>query len=249
MNPADPAVPALDDPGPLARVLEALCLAGAGLLLVINLVRLAAGVGPAWWLLPIVAIAGLAADLASGLVHWSADTWGRDTLPIVGPRFLRPFRVHHVNPQDLLRRSFVDCNGDVAMLNLPVLAAGLAVPLDGPWAPAAVALVALSAWSLPTNQVHQWAHMPDPPRVVGWLQDHGLILGRDAHRGHHASPYATNYCIATGWCNRALAAVEFFPRLERLVTRLTGAVPRADDGVYAARGASTPVATRTESAA
>jgi ubiquitin-conjugating enzyme E2 variant len=176
------------------------------------------------------------ADFVSGLVHWSADTWGRDTLPVVGPRFLRPFRVHHVNPHDFLRRSFVDCNGDVAMLNIPVLTAALAVPLDtGLSAVAAVGLAAFAAWSLPTNQVHQWAHTPHPPRVVRWLQAHGVILGRDAHQRHHVSPYAMNYCIATGWCNRWLTAVHAFPRLERVITKWTGLEPRADDQAYAAR--------------
>jgi hypothetical protein len=41
--------------------------------------------------------------LASGIVHWSADTWGRDDLPVVGQRLLVPFRLHHVDPDDLWR--------------------------------------------------------------------------------------------------------------------------------------------------
>jgi hypothetical protein len=225
--------PVLDAGGPWTRAFELACLVTAGGLLVANVVRLASGVGLQWWTIPVIVIAGVAADLVSGLVHWAADTWGRDTLPVLGPRFLRPFRVHHVNPDDLLRRSFVDCNGDVALLNAPVLAAALVLPLEGLWAPAALALAAFAAWSLPTNQVHQWAHMPQPPRPVQWLQSRRLILGRAAHQHHHVSPYATNYCIATGWCNRWLTRVDAFARLERLIVAVTGATPRADDERYA----------------
>ncbi len=224
--------PVLDAPGRLTRAFEVACLVASALLLAANVIRLASGLGLRWWIAPVVVIAGAAADLMSGLVHWSADTWGRDTLPVLGPRFLRPFRVHHVNPHDLLRRSFIDCNGDVAMLNAPLLAAALYVPLD-PWAPLAVALTAFAAWSLPTNQVHQWAHMPTPPRPVRWLQARGVILGRAAHHEHHVAPYAMNYCIATGWCNRGLTRLDAFARLERLIAAITGAVPRADDARYA----------------
>ena len=66
-----------------------------------------------------------AADFGSGLVHWAADTWGRDDLPVIGRRLLVPFRVHHVNPDDFLRRRFVDTNGDVAFLAVPVLLGAL----------------------------------------------------------------------------------------------------------------------------
>jgi plasmanylethanolamine desaturase len=224
--------PVHDEAGLLTRAFEVSCLVAAGALLVANVIRLT-GVGLRWWVAPVILLAGVAADMVSGLVHWAADTWGRDTLPILGPRFLRPFRVHHINPHDFLRRNFIDCNGDVAMLNAPLLAAALWIPLEGGWAPAAVALTAFAAWSLPTNQVHQWAHMPCPPRLVRWLQARGVILGGAAHQQHHVSPYATNYCIATGWCNRWLTRIDAFARLEHLITRLTGAAPRADEARYA----------------
>lgn len=85
-----------------------------------------------------------------------------------------------------------------------------------------------------TNQVHQWAHQPRPPAVVRVLQSCRLILGREAHSRHHRPPYAANYCIATGWCNRPLAAIRFFRRLERAVTILTGLRPRQDDAAFQA---------------
>ena len=236
MPPADSLPPAHDPVGPLTRTVEVLSLAAAAVLLTASGARLVTSVDVTWWI-PLVVVtivaAGLAADLLSGLVHWAADTWGRETLPVLGRRFLRPFRVHHINPGDFLRRDFIDCNGDVAMLVVPMLAAGFWIPLGTPGSDlAGVFLTSFAAWMLPTNQVHQWAHMPDPPRLVAWLQQRGVILSREAHREHHASPYVVNYCIATGWCNRWLTTCQAFPRLERAISRLTGMLPRADEEAF-----------------
>ena len=155
---------------------------------------------------------------------------------MIGHRLLRPFRVHHVNPDDFLRRGFLDVNGDVATIVVALLLAAFALPTGTAWgAGAEVFVTAFCLVGLPTNQVHQWAHYRGQvPRVVGWLQRSGLILGRRAHARHHVAPYAQNYCIATGWCNRPLTALDFFPRLERLVTRLTGLTPRDDDDAFRA---------------
>jgi hypothetical protein len=216
---------------------ELICLVSAGALLVAALARLWTIVGLRWWLPIVVVAAGLAADFMSGIVHWTADTWGSDEMPVIGRRFLRPFRLHHVEPDDFLRRGFVDCNGDVALLTLPILIAALLVPLTTTLQCVGVRRhVAFAGWALPTNQVHQWAHMPNRPRVVRWLQRRRLILSPPAHRRHHVSPYAMNYCIATGWCNAVLTVAGVFPRLERVITRLTGVSPRADDQQFAARG-------------
>jgi plasmanylethanolamine desaturase len=186
-----------------------------------------------WVALVLLALGVAAADLASGIVHWAADTWGRDDLPVVGPRLLVPFRVHHINPDDFLRRRFVDTNGEVACLAVPVLLALLAVPLERTWG-TAVALFGLGFCGVGsmTNQIHQWAHMPSPPRIVAWLQRCGLLLDRRAHTRHHLRPYDRHYCITTGWCNRPLDAIGFFRRLEAIVAAVTGLSPRDDDRRY-----------------
>jgi ubiquitin-conjugating enzyme E2 variant len=154
-------------------------------------------------------------------------------MPLLGRRFVHPFRVHHVNPDDFLRRDFLDTNGDVALLVIPFLGGALWLPLDEGWGRALSAFVAaFSIVGLPTNQVHQWAHMTSPPSPVRWLQDHGLILSRREHARHHCAPYARNYCIATGWCNPFLERIGFFRRLEILVSHATGLVPRQDDATF-----------------
>jgi ubiquitin-conjugating enzyme E2 variant len=236
MKDATAGLPRHDALGALTKAIEVISLIAAGELLVANVARVfTAGLLLHWWSPLVIVAAALGADLVSGLVHWTADTWFSETMPVLGRRFLRPFRVHHVNPDDFLRRSFVDCNGDVAMLNMPFLMAALWLPETLAGGAVSLALVTFSAVSLPTNQVHQWAHMPSPPYFVRWLQRHGVILSPEAHASHHRAPYVANYCIATGWCNRWLTAIDFFPTCERLITRVAGQTPRSDERTFAQR--------------
>ena len=155
---------------------------------------------------------------------------GSADLPVIGPRILVPFRVHHLNPDDFLRRTFLDTNGDVAALAILPMLAVLWIPLDARQGQA----LALAGWGFcamgaMTNQIHQWAHMPTPPRAVAVLQAVRLVLRPDDHARHHGRPYDGAYCITTGWCNRSLEAVAFFRRLEDIVTRVTGGLPRHDE--------------------
>jgi hypothetical protein len=188
------------------------------------------------WLTPVAFLGGIAAaDFGSGLIHWGADTWGRDDCPIIGPRLLVPFRVHHINPADFLRRRFIDTNGEVAFVAVPVLLALLAVPVEKSWGgPLAVFGFAFCGIGSLTNQIHQWAHMPAPPALVRVLQHCHVFLGRGEHAVHHERPYDGYYCITTGWCNQPLEAIGFFRRLEAAVTRVTGMAPRHDDRRYEA---------------
>ena len=232
-------LPKHDVMGAWTRALEAGSLAAAVALVALNAARFAAEPRLLAWWLPLVLVAGVvAADFASGIVHWTADTWGRESLPVLGIRFLRPFRIHHVNPDDLCERDFVDCNGDVALLVCPLLLGSWLVPLESELLGAtSVFTAAFGAATLPTNQVHQWAHLPRPPSFVAWLQRRGWILSRAAHQRHHAPPYTASYCITTGWCNSALDRLGFFRAAERLISSVTGLVPRDDERDYAVRRA------------
>ena len=214
------------------RVAWMAAIAAACAVAALAAVRLALNVGFEWWTIPALLAGMAAADLASGVVHWSADTWGHDDLPVVGQRLLVPFRLHHVDPDDLARRRFADCNGDVAAIALPVLAALLVVPLDAVWAVPAVATFGFAGVGMWTNQIHKWAHVPAPPRLVRFLQDARVILGRREHGRHHHGGYDSHYCITTGWWNRPLESVRFFRRAEAFVTFVTAAEPRQDEHRY-----------------
>jgi plasmanylethanolamine desaturase len=214
-----------------------LSIATAFLILGAFAFRIATQLDVAQWWVPLALVSGMAAaDFGSGLIHWGADTWGRDDLPVIGRRLLVPFRVHHINPDDFLQRRFVDTNGDVAVLAVPVILGFLAVPLEAGWGgPIAVFGLAFCGIGMMTNQIHQWAHMLSPPLLIRVLQFCGLVLGRSEHAEHHERPYDAHYCITTGWCNGPLEAIGFFRRLEAAITRLTGARPRHDDRRYEER--------------
>jgi hypothetical protein len=228
---SDGSLPSLPEPSRSQLVLWGVWIAAAALLSAAAGVRLFREVAlPQWWT-PLAVLAGIAAaDFASGLLHWAADTWGRADLPVIGRRILVPFRVHHINPDDFLRRRFLDTNGDVAAISVPLLLGLLAMPLESTWQrTVALSGLAFCVAGGMTNQIHQWAHMPSPPGLVRVLQRLGLFLGPREHAVHHQRPYHGHYCITTGWCNRLLDRIAFFRRLEAAITALTGARPRGDE--------------------
>ena len=204
----------------------------AGVALVVTHLVLFARVPEFWhWSTPVVILLGLVgADFVSGVVHWAGDTWGTEDSPWIGRRFLRPFRFHHAHPLDMLKSNFFTTNGDTALSALPFLLVPFLIPLDtsaGRFA--ALLVMAVGGWGMWTSQFHQWAHMKSPPRVVVWMQRRGLLLSREHHLRHHKSPFATHYCITTGWCDGFLNAIRFFAALEWVIQWLTGLRPRSDE--------------------
>lgn len=187
--------------------------------------RLAAAPPAAWWpLLALAIVAGVAAaDLASGLVHWFCDTWFSPSTPWVGRLLIAPFREHHDDPLAITRRGVAEVSAYNALLGA-VLLAGLA-----PWADAfgrtllpSVALAfgsALALATVATNQIHRWAHLSRPPRLVAWLQRAGLLLSPAMHARHHEGAQDRAYCVTVGWCNPLLDRSGLLPRIEARVAR------------------------------
>ncbi len=183
------------------------------------------------WLMVAAFAAGyLFADFVSGFVHWLADTWGSTDMPVIGKALLRPFREHHVDQKAITKHDFVETNGNNCLICVPAGIAALFVPLDSPVLFFLMAWLLWSMlWVLGTNQFHKWSHMDEPSPVVAFLQRWHLILPPEHHQIHHTAPYATHYCITTGWLNRPLAAIGFYRGLEWFGTTVFGAIPRADD--------------------
>ena len=191
------------------------------------------------WLLPIIAVlAYLAADLISGFVHFLADNFGSSEMPVIGPHFIGAFREHHVDPKGITRHDFIDTNGNNSLVSLPfLLLAWLELPIEatvsGYLFGTFFLLLCLAVFL--TNQFHKWAHTEDPPTLAVWLQRRGLILSKEHHDVHHASPYDTYYCITVGVWNPLLDRTRFFERTERLLRRI---VPGADSRLRVEREGS-----------
>ena len=191
------------------------------------------------WLLPVITVlAYLAADFISGFVHFLADDFGSSEMPIIGPDFISSFRDHHVDRRGITRHDFIDTNGNNSLVSLPfMLLVWLVVPIEitvgGYFFGAFFLLLCLAVFL--TNQFHKWAHMEDPPSSAVWLQRRGLILSKEHHDIHHASPYDTYYCITVGFWNPLLDQTRFFEQTERLLRRI---VPGADSQLRVEREGS-----------
>ncbi len=166
----------------------------------------------------------LFADFASGFVHWAADNWGSADWPILGSAFIRPFRLHHLDAQDITHHTFLELNGNNCIVSLPLFWVANHFLRDSTagifWG---AFWVSVAVWVMATNQFHAWAHTDHPPRWVRALQRARLILSTPHHNLHHDVPHARNYCITTGWFNGPLRAIKFFEGLEWLMTRVTKA--------------------------
>ena len=166
--------------------------------------RVVGALADGWtWVRVVPLIAAIAAayglaDLLSGLVHFAFDNLGSPDTPVIGQKFVRPFRDHHDDPAAMTHGDLIAVNGDNVFASLLLLVpAWFLVDVDRhPFASAF--LLALLAGIIATNQIHKWCHMRAVPRWVRAAQRSGLILSPAHHDVHHRAPHTTHYCITWG---------------------------------------------------
>ncbi|HEX3087487.1 MAG TPA: fatty acid desaturase CarF family protein [Ilumatobacteraceae bacterium] len=139
------------------------------------------------------------ADLLSGIVHFLLDNFGSPATPVIGQKFVKPFRDHHVDPMEMTRGDFIAVNADNVFACLPVLIPVFFFLDVGEHPYIGVFLVGLVAGVIMTNQLHKWAHMPTVPRLVAAAQRKGVVLSKEHHAVHHSGHYDRNYCITWGY--------------------------------------------------
>jgi len=209
-----------DEPGRSHRQLETLAVCTAVLMAAALGVQLATVLDRpgAWGAAGCALLVGyFAADGVSGLVHWAFDRVFDESTRWLGPHFVRPFREHHDDPEGITRHDFIELNGNTCIAAVPVLVAtwiafdpaSSAASVFGP----AFVLVFV-ALTVMTNQFHQWAHQPDPPRAAHLLQRCHVILPRGHHAVHHQAPFDTHYCITSGVMNRWVDRSGLLPAIE-----------------------------------
>jgi ubiquitin-conjugating enzyme E2 variant len=195
------------------------------------LTRLVPAFGVAPLMAPLAILAGyLGADFISGFFHWLFDTWWRPETPVIGRVFVRTFREHHVDPTAITRHDFVETNGSNILAGAFLTSLGfglLGTERSAQFLSSCMLFAGL--FMAMTSQIHKWAHMDAPPAFVRLLQRSRILLSKEAHARHHEPPYVRSYCITCGWLNGTLHFFRFFQVLERLITAVSGKLPRADD--------------------
>jgi hypothetical protein len=168
----------------------------------------------------LIASSWVAADFGSGILHWSVDNYGNGRTPVMG-NIIAAFQGHHSAPWTITQRGF--CN-NVFKLCVPfgvvpvALVAGVASPA------VTIFLATFCALEIGSQEFHKWSHQlpSETPAWVNWLQKVGLTVGRKPHAQHHLAPYDGNYCIVSGFCNKALDGSGFLRRLEHVIYQMNG---------------------------
>jgi plasmanylethanolamine desaturase len=207
------------------RVLEAGAIAGLPVLLWLMVSKASSGLdaGGFWMIVSVVGVVFLgylASDFISGVVHFLGDTYGDENAKFFGPSFIRPFRVHHTDPQEICRHDFIELNGNNCLVCIPVgLLAYWTIPAASThWGALLMwGIASMLFWVFMTNQFHKWAHDTQPPRLIVALQRVGLVLSAEHHAVHHRAPYDCYYCITVGWMNPILLRIHFFEGVKRVV--------------------------------
>lgn len=170
----------------------------------------------------------LISDFSSGIFHWTLDTWMTSDVPVIGS-MIAEFREHHVVPHAMTLKTWIDTNGNNCIGGIVSLI-WMNFALRANYFKLSVFCLTLSIGVTLTNQIHKWAH--ETPKnlstFVKFLQRSGIILSFSHHHGHHTE-HLSHYCITNGWMNYLLEPIGFWRKIEWVIHKLTGAIPREND--------------------
>jgi len=170
-----------------------------------------------------LAFSWIMADLGSGILHFSVDNYGNGRTPIMGG-IIAAFQGHHTAQWTITEREF--CN-NVWKLCIPfgIPTVALISLLAGPSLPmVSFFFTVFCSMEILSQEFHKWSHMmqSDLNPIATSLQKAGLTIGRIPHAQHHVAPFKGNYCIVSGFCNKALDNSGFFRKLERVIYSING---------------------------
>lgn len=164
----------------------------------------------------------LLADFLTGLMHWAEDTWLAPGQSPLLDRWITNDNIEHHRSPGKIRAGHYWQTNKVCIVLAAVATVALLLANVRLWE-AYVVLGLLSQ----SNQIHLWAHTSRPPRIVGWLQQIGLLQSAKIHARHHKNPYASHFCTMTAFLNPLLDRIRFWRALEVVAVRLGATVHRA----------------------
>ena len=184
------------------------------------------------WILTAV----LAADFATGLVHWLEDTYlTPDTTTGIVPfdsylrQVARDNDRHHSDPRSMLEYNWLE-NISTSLPPVAVISGMIETGLWVGW------LSDAWWWGLTIilggsgNVFHRFAHERGPVVVV-WLQSAGVLQSREQHKRHHYTGQGlkmtkldplTDYCVITTLLNPVLDGMRWWRGLEWIIEKTTG---------------------------
>jgi ubiquitin-conjugating enzyme E2 variant len=169
----------------------------------------------------------LLADFLSGLFHWLEDAYGQPHWPVTGRLITQPNILHHHNPTEFTRHSWLK-SADVLLVLGGLILAGAAAIGRLQWQIVLVVAIGVNA-----NEFHKWAHRPRAknPRLVNFLHDCGVLQSPAHHARHHRDPKNSHYCVITNLLNPVLDRARFWLALERTLFWCFGLKRRHDPSV------------------
>ncbi len=191
-----------------------------------------------WYFLCVATIMGMVfADFVSGLLHWLFDTWFSELQPRLR-RMVVMVREHHIQPLAIFKYRFYQDAAPLSMIAM-LLTAPVLLPVVLSTGPASTARYCF-AWACVIADLcivfmlefHKLGHRPMARGLLGQLQRCHLLLSPRHHSKHHRGRHDADYCIVNGLADHILGRVGFWPALEELISRLTGAIPRKNDDAW-----------------
>jgi hypothetical protein len=199
------------------------------------LVRQWSTIEPPSYSLVLALLAGLfLSDFFSGLLHWAFDTWFSEDIYFL-QRMVLLVREHHVYPQHIFRYKLRYEAGIVSWVSLihtiPVIGFyTLKAEPNSVFGYCAVGVsVMVSVFTMFMLQFHKLGHRKSHSKIINILQKGRLVMSPRHHGQHHRGDHDIRYCLINGWADLVLDFIGFWRGLERLISLLTGAIPRSND--------------------
>ncbi len=161
----------------------------------------------------------LLTDFLTGMVHWWEDVYGNENWMFLVESVVKPNNQHHNDPDAFLKHSFIERIRFSVFVSIILFIICYLIGFLN-WQ-----VIFVLCYGSLANQLHYYSHLSRPFILIRCLQLFGLVQHKSEHDLHHTFPYKENYCVMTDYVNLILEPLNFWRRLERLVSYIFGINP------------------------